>query len=565
MRMAIIGGSGRFGSWYARFFRERGFKVTITGRNESKLNEAARALSVECTTDSKAAAAEADVVLLSTPIDSTPALVKELAPLLKEGALLADLTSVKKEAVKALESVERRDVELASIHPLHGPRVESVAGRFVLAVPVRAGPHYSALRRMFSGERAHFIETTAEEHDRSMAIAQGLSHFAAIVAGSALEKAGRTEVSTPTGDLLRTAIARVVLQDPALYAALQTENPLNKEYRAMFAKEAQRLAKVADSKDTAAMASEIERCGRLFKDRQEALIEGDVALKAIGEVRPAEKFGKLAVLGPPGTFSELAALEYERAEGIPLEKTFFRTIPEVFDAVESGLCSEGIVPVENMIEGTVNVTLDFLLSSTLKVRKETTVCIHNNLAARPGTRLEDIERVLSHPQPLAQCRNWLRKHLPKVELVETQSTSEAMKLVAQQQMYGDAAIGTELAAKANGLEVLARSIEDDAGNVTRFLVVAKEDFARTGKDRTSLALYNFQNRPGLLHDILAEFAKRKLNLSKIESRPSRKKLGEYVFYADLEGHRDDKAVKETLAALAKMGEVKVLGSYPRVY
>jgi prephenate dehydratase len=565
MHIVIVGGSGNFGGWYARFFNEIGFDVTITGRHSRKLKAKAGELGVRWSKDNRGAASQGDVVILSTPIDSIPALIKELAPALKPGSLLADFSSVKENACRALGSVRRRDVELASLHPLHGPRVESLKGMTILAVPVRTNGKYEMLKRVFRGEGAKVVEVSAREHDEAMAVVQGLSHFIAIAGGAALRKTGgRQFFSTPASELVRLAIARVVLQDPLLYASIQTQNPLNKKYRGVFLKEAARIAELADAGRKNELRKKIGECAGIFSDRRRALEESDAAVKAIVKTRElGMKLKKLGVLGPPGTFSDLAAKNYERSTGAPREKLYFRSIPEIFEAVGKGVCEEGVVPVENMIEGTVTITLDSLFYSKLMIKQELVVPIHQCLAALRGSRLKDVERVFSHPNALAQCRGWLHSHIPEAELIEASSTSEAMHAVASQKMHGDAAIGPEVAAGMNELQIIARDIEDESGNVTRFFVVSKADSKQTGNDKTSIALQAYRDRPGLLHDILEAFSSRGINLTKLESRPSKKRLGTYVFYIDVEGHREQKLLKEALAAVGKIAVVKVLGSYPK--
>lgn len=565
--IVIIGGSGKFGGWYAKFFKERGFKVTITGRNLKKLKAAARALNVEYSLDNRKATSQGDVIIVSTPIKSIPKIIQDVAPHLKSGALLFDVASVKEGVCKTLQELKRDvdDVELASLHPLHGPRVESLAGITTLAVPLRTGGKYEMLKRLFKSEGAKIIEVSSQEHDEAMAVVQGLNHFIAIAGGAAFEKIGGKQIfSTPTSELLKLAIARVVLQDPALYTSIQTQNPLNKKYRSIFLKEAMHVAKLVDAGRKKELQKKIEACAKIFSDKSKVLRESDAAVKAVVQTKElGMKLKKLAVLGPPETFSDLAAKDYERSVGTLREKKYFRNIPKIFEAVSKNVCDEGIVPVENMIEGTVVITLDNLFSSNLKIKQEIIVPIHHCIAALPGTKLKEVKHIISHPQALAQCQGWLHRHLPDVELAEALSTSEAMRLVAFQKMHGDAAIGPEIAAKANDLQVIARNIEDEAGNVTRFFVIAEKDSKPTGKDKTSIALDAYKDRPGLLHDMLEAFSNKGINLTKLESRPAKKRLGTYIFYVDLEGHREQKHVKEALRNVAKMARVKIFGSYPK--
>jgi prephenate dehydratase len=266
-----------------------------------------------------------------------------------------------------------------------------------------------------------------------------------------------------------------------------------------------------------------------------------------------------AFLGPEGTFTEEALLSL----GMPdIEPVAQATIADVFDAVESGECEGGVVPIENSVEGSVPATLDALaFDHDLTIKRELVRDIRHSLVAAPGTKLTDIRIVVSHPHATAQCRRWLFKNLPGVEIHAANSTAEAVQKAVGQP--GQAAVGTELAAEIYGGEVLARSIEDFKGNQTRFVVLGTGLRQKTGRDKTSLALFLQKDKPGALLMILSEFAYGQINLTKIQSRPTKKRLGEYMFFVDLEGHISDPQVALALDCLRlKLRTVKVLGSYP---
>ena len=267
---------------------------------------------------------------------------------------------------------------------------------------------------------------------------------------------------------------------------------------------------------------------------------------------------KVAYLGPRGTFTEQAAISYfnKNVELIPC-----RDLPEVFMTVSTGSSEFGVVPVENSIEGSVNIALDLLLESDLKISGEVELRIEHNLIARAPIDLSKIKAVASHPQALAQCRNFLRQNLPKAELIEVGSTAAAVKAIGENDYI--AAIGTELAAKIYGMKVIVRNIEDSPNNFTRFLVLGHMDAPPTGKDKTSI-IFSVVHAPGSLYEALGVFARRRINLTKIESRPTRKKPWEYIFYCDFEGHRTERLIKEALEELReKTILLKILGSYQR--
>ena len=272
---------------------------------------------------------------------------------------------------------------------------------------------------------------------------------------------------------------------------------------------------------------------------------------------------RLAYLGPQGTFAEEAALKYDRkAKLLPLTG-----ITAAAGALEDGRADESIVPIENSLEGSVTETLDLLInpnmSGPLAVRSEVILRIVHYLLVKPGVKADQVRTILSHPQALAQCRGFIESHLPEANLEASLSTAAAVQEVMARQ--DAAAIGTRRAGERYGAEELMRGIQDRSPNYTRFVVLAREDHEPTGDDKTSLAFsFAVEDRPGLLVATLEEFAQRSINLSKIESRPSKERLGTYIFLADVGGHRQDSPLAEALAQVEeKCSFFRVLGSYPR--
>jgi len=268
---------------------------------------------------------------------------------------------------------------------------------------------------------------------------------------------------------------------------------------------------------------------------------------------------RVGVLGPRGTYAELAARqEYGSAELI-----YLPTITDVALAVVDGKVDVGVVPVESLRNGSVGETLDALAWMDVKVRGEIVYRVKHYLLGNRGSTTKSIRRVLSHPQALAQCREYLRKRLPEAELVETASTAKAAEDVRRIGTVEVAAVGPKELAKIYGLRVL-EEVRGAEPNLTRFLCLSRGDSKKTGRDKTSIVFYTATDRPGILHEILGEFASRKINLTKIESRPSKKALGDYLFFVDLEGHRTDPVVREALEGVReKTAMLKILGSYPK--
>ena len=269
---------------------------------------------------------------------------------------------------------------------------------------------------------------------------------------------------------------------------------------------------------------------------------------------------RIAYLGPPGTFTEEAALFYdESAQLIP-----FPSVPAVAVAVDSGMAEEGVVAIENSIEGSVTDTLDLLIhESTVLIKKELVLPIEHQLLSKPETDVSEVKVIFSHPQALAQCRRFIERCFPKVEVVAALSTAAAVEEMMASK-HPAAAIGTKRAAKIYGAHTLAQGIQDQASNVTRFVVLAATDHPPTGNDKTSLCFSFAEDRPGALCEVLQEFAQRSINLAKVESRPSKESLGRYIFLVDLEGHREDIVINEALARVREKAALfKILGSYPR--
>lgn len=265
---------------------------------------------------------------------------------------------------------------------------------------------------------------------------------------------------------------------------------------------------------------------------------------------------RAAYLGPQGTYTHMAAL---RHFGSSAELLAVRSIPEVFEEVERGRADVGIVPIENSSEGVVNHTLDGLIDSELLISGEASLEIHHHLLSRAAD-LGDVKRVFSHPQALGQCRAWLARHLPDAEIVEAGSTSIAAEQAALD--AATAAVASELAGQLYRVPTLRERIEDYANNVTRFVVIGRRPAGRTGRDKTSI-LFSIQDEVGTLHRILEPFASARLSLTKIESRPTRRRPWEYVFFVDFQGHRDDPVAQGVLAAVRERCLfLKVLGSYP---
>ncbi len=267
---------------------------------------------------------------------------------------------------------------------------------------------------------------------------------------------------------------------------------------------------------------------------------------------------KVAFQGERGAYSESAVYTFF---GDETEVRPCRDLTEVFESVGKEEVPVGVVPIENSLEGSVNQTYDLFLTHNLKVSGEVIIKISHCLIANPSTSLEAVKTVYSHPQALAQCRSFLERL--GSDLIPTYDTAGSVKMLKEKGLKNAAAVASKKAAEIYGMKILAKEIEDIPTNYTRFFVISKNDSHKTGKDKTSI-IFAATHTPGALYQALGEFAKRNINLTKIESRPTKQKAWEYNFYLDFEGHRTEENCADALKALEKSGAfIKILGSYPK--
>jgi chorismate mutase/prephenate dehydratase len=281
------------------------------------------------------------------------------------------------------------------------------------------------------------------------------------------------------------------------------------------------------------------------------------------------KRSRVAFLGPRGTFTEEAAHKFSL--NIPSEFIPINTIEGIIRGMEKGRFDYGVIPVENSVEGSVTATLDLLAEAgeNAKICAEVILPVIHFIVAKEKVEFEEIAEVYSHPHALAQCRSFITKNLPHTKLVDTYSTADAAKKVATSEEINIVAICSKYAGQLYNLTILAENIQDLKINATRFAILANhdEETIKPGDTyKTSIVLYLLENRPGALHDVLEEFAMRQIDLTRIESRPTKKTMGDYFFYFDFIGHRKDPLVKEALEGVKKyVGELKILGSFKRVF
>ncbi len=268
---------------------------------------------------------------------------------------------------------------------------------------------------------------------------------------------------------------------------------------------------------------------------------------------------RIATLGPKGTFSHEAVLKRDKNAEI----LFQNTVWDIFESVNNGEADEGIVPLENSVSGTIGLTMDALMEFDLNIIGEVILPIKHNLVGHDG--MKDINTIYVHPSTYEQCEKFIRKNLPNVHVIQTSSNAASAQKISKGKDKTKAAIVPEEAIKIYELKAIKRNIQDNKFNVTRFIVISKNEAKKTGRDRTSIAIYPQVDKPGLLYSLLGEFAKRKINLTKIESRPSKGKLGDYIFFIDVQGSKEEENIKEAFKVIEENFFLKVLGSYPKEY
>jgi chorismate mutase/prephenate dehydratase len=353
---------------------------------------------------------------------------------------------------------------------------------------------------------------------------------------------------------------------PDLVAVREQIDGIDREIQSLIAERALWAHQVGKAKGKLAAAVDYyrpEREAQVLRrvvDRNDGPLSDEVLVRLFREIMSAclaqQEPLKIGYLGPEGTFSQQAVHKHfgHSAKGLPLA-----SIEEVFDEVAAGHADFGVVPVENSGQGTIQSTLDMFLTSKLTICGEVELRVHQYLLSRTG-RMDDIERVYSHPLSLAQCKTWLRQHLPTAEKLPVSSNAEAARRARNADDSG--AIAGETAAHVYGLKIVAGPIEDRSDNTTRFLVIGRALFPPSGNDRTSLLVF-IKDRPGALYAVLEPLARRGVSMNRIEARPAHSGLWQYAFFIDVNGHVDESPLRDALAELGESaGDLRVLGSYP---
>ncbi len=560
------------GAYFADYFKKAGYKVIVSD-SKTKLTN-------------KELASKADIVIISVPIGITEKIIKEVAPLIKKEGAIMDLTSLKEFPVKAMLKAK---CEVIGLHPLFS-HTNPLPGQTVIACPARSKIWYPWIKRFLEEKGANVKELSPKEHDKIMAVIQALVHFADIAFGHALKSikipiSDYLKYATPSSELKIAFAARLLEQDPDLYANIQIQNPHTKKILGQYLRSMEKLFEIDTRKDTRAFKKYFASASAYLNEyKTKAFEDTNYLIYAILERRQraadikskkskigagAKKY-ELAVLGPRFTFSDLAATQYQKKSNYTGNPLYAGSIAEVFELVKKGKALRGIVPLENLINGTVRETYDSLFEEKVHIERKFFLPIKHSLVALGGVKTKDIDTISSHAQALAQCKTYLKKRFKSVNLVGSPSTLAAYGKMKGENDRHTAVIIPSKIAKILQCNIIAEDIGDIDSNKTSFIVIKKGKTPlrapsknTSEKYETAVAFYFDKDKPGSLFKILEDFAAAHINLNKIESRPIKTDPGNYVFFLNFENGIANKSAQSLLKKIErKVSCLKILGSYP---
>lgn len=538
LNIHIVGGTGQMGSWLKKFLESQGVLPTISDKKIKKDN----------------LIKFADIIFISVPINVTEEVILETGKKIKKDTLLIDLSSIK---TKSTEALKKTALPSIGLHFLFGPTLSSIQNQRVAYTPVKVDGKSKLLIKLLKAAGAQIIEMTAREHDYQMAHIQALTHFvnfslAKVLLDDKIKLSG--QISTPVFLAQMSATSRIIYQNPDLIAQIQTLNPNFLEIVRRLQKDQSVLIELIEKKEVAKLEELYQQISGSLESSGPINRQTKQNLHDLEKLKLKEKIS-ISYLGPEGTFSHQAATQIvtDKAALLPA-----KTIYDIFNRVAQGLSDFGIVPAENSIEGTVRETLDFLVDFDLRVNLEMALPVHQNLLSKQSD-LEKIKKVISHPQAIAQSREWLEKNLPDASIEFSTSTIAAIDELDNK---NSAIIGSALAAKIYSLQILAKNIESKEINITKFYLISKNPISLKKKPTKTLLFLTVFNRVGILKDILTVFADFDINLNKLESRPSKEKNWDYYFYVEVESVVNEQRLIQALNILKQFCPViKSLGDY----
>ncbi|MFH1218244.1 MAG: prephenate dehydratase [Candidatus Peregrinibacteria bacterium] len=543
--IGIIGGKGCMGKLFTSFFKERGVPVIISDINTKLSN--------------KELAKKADIIIVSVPIEVTEKVIKEVTPHLSKHSALMDFTSIKEPPVKQML---KAPCEVLGMHPLFGNSNPIPNQTIILTPTKKSGPHSKWMEEFLKKNKVKIQKMTPAQHDKTMSVAQVLIEFADIGFLDGLKKTKippqtLTKFTPKSAELKIMLAARLIDQNPRLYGSMQIQNPNSLKVLKQYKNSIDTLINIIQKKDLNAFEKYFLANQKHFKSyAHEAFTDSTFLIDKIIEKQNNQtttthakpKKSDAAVLGPKNSFTDIAAKD------IP-QKYYANTIDEVFTLVETGKTQAGLIPIENSQHGTIRETLDNLFDKNVHITKELSTPIHHALIVHPHAKKSDITTIISHSQALNQCKNYIKKNFPNAQTQPYSSTSAAVEKLSRTTDKSIAVIAPQIS--ADSLKILANNIEDDPNNSTTFILIKKGPASPQPKaKKTSIAFHFDKDSPGSLFTVFKDFASARINMTKIESRPTKAAKGDYVFFLDFEGGTAilDKVKK-------KVARLKILGSY----
>ncbi len=537
MIITICGG-GRVGLFFGNLLINLGHKVNVI--DKKNYNNMSRFVK------------ESKLILLALPMNAVGKCINDIKNYVN-GKAVIDLSSSMTSNLKSLKC------ESAYLHPLFAPNIKSLSNMSLIYVPVRKGRIINSFLSLIEEEGASIIKSSVNEHEKMMSVVQALAHFSNILLAKTISDlkisaARLKKFQTTFFRLNMDSISRIFSQNAELYAGIQFKSQFFNDLLGIFEGNFLKLSKAVREKDY----DVFNEFFRKVKTKLKPLLNISFnESKDLLNYLTSKKL-RLGVLGPLGSYTDAAAdFVGDR------NKVYFDSIINVIKSVKDGIVDEGIIPIENSIQGTVIASLDGISDYGLFVKKAIILPINHCVAGISRNVKPSI--ILSHPQALAQCKKFIEKNYPKAKLVRTLSTSDAFKRIADENLTNAVAIGSEKAAKIYGLHIIRKRVQDQKNNVTKFFLIDKEKDILKAANKTLISVYPSKDVQGILYKMLGYFNKEKINLSKIESRPSKKELGNYVFYIEFDGNINEKKVMRALRSIRRsVGEVKVLGCYPQL-
>ncbi|MGM5484039.1 MAG: prephenate dehydratase [Nanobdellota archaeon] len=524
MKISIIGGSGSTGQQFYKFFSRRGFEVQILGRK---------------TKDYREKAEESDVLIITVPIDAVEDTLKKISKYnLKKDALVTNFSSIMSVGCETLKKLQSG----CCIHPMFGPDIENFNDMNIIIAPELNNPNLKKIVEVFKKEGANITFTTIKNHDKLVAVVQALSQFSSINLAKTLKEIDINidkllNFSSITFRMNLKAIERILRQDAELWRNIQFLNPYFKDVLDKYKENMLKLQNIVNEKDKETFDSDFNQIKKYWHSSKET---------------NKEETQKIGTLGPKGTYSEIAAKKYTDKEIV-----FYDSIKSLIKAVSEKELKEAIIPFENSIHGTVMQTIDGIGQESLYVNEEIVIDINHCIAGLPETNPFYIKEIYSHPQALKQCYRYLSSRFPNAKLIPTESTSYAFSYISENHKKDALAIGPLNAAETYNFTIYDKKIQDEEKNQTSFVVVSNE--LNDKGDKNLIMISPEKDSPGLLYDILKEFKKKEINLYKIESRPSKTKLGTYIFYLIIDKTDDLVSITENLKKLHV--NIKNMGFY----